>query len=177
MRKNPPNVAASLRQRLLNLAHERQEEFQAVLTRYASERLLYRLSVSPHREEFVLKGAMLFTLWGGETHRATRDLDLLGRGEPSIERMEKVFRKICQTHSEDDGLVFDVTTLRGSRIREDALYPAVRVEMVARLGVARIHLQVDIGFGDAVPTRAEKVEFPTLLDLPAPKVRVYSRER
>src|SRR5262245_52335638 len=89
--KKPKNVAASVRQRLLNLSRQTGEDFQQLLTRYASERLLYRLSTSEHAERFVLKGAMLFAVWTGQMHRPTRDLDLLGHGESSAEALGEVF--------------------------------------------------------------------------------------
>ncbi len=91
----PRNVAASVRQRLRNLAHKQQEDFQGLLTRYALERLLYRLSQSQHRDQFILKGAMLFSVWSNEPHRATRDMDLLGHGENTVFHLEQVFREIC----------------------------------------------------------------------------------
>jgi Nucleotidyl transferase AbiEii toxin, Type IV TA system len=81
MPDRPRNVGASVRQRLLNLAHARGQPMELLLTRYALERLLHRLSVSPHRERFVLKGAMLLATWFDEPHRATRDVDLLGFGD------------------------------------------------------------------------------------------------
>jgi len=170
------DVAASVRQRLLDLSRERGEEFQSVLTRYGMERLLVRLSLSPHGGEFVLKGAMLFTLWTRKPHRATRDLDLLGRGTVDIARLEGVFREICGVAAPADGVLFDATSVRGTRIREDMEYEGVRLRLDARLGQARIAIQVDVGFGDAVTPRARRVSFPTLLDLPAPVVRVYPRE-
>src|SRR5918999_492173 len=113
---SPRNVAASVRQRLLNLAHDRREDFGLMMTRYALERLMYRLSMSEHREQFVLKGAMLFALWGGEPHRPTRDLDLLGHGATDTRRLEEVFREVISVAVEDDGLEFQAETVRGERI-------------------------------------------------------------
>lgn len=170
------DLAASVRQRLLNLSRDRGEEFQAVLTRYGVERLLARLALSPSGGEFVLKGAVLFTLWTGAPHRATRDLDLLGRGATDVARMEGVFREVCGVAAPADGLVFDAGSVRGERIREDMEYEGVRVRLVAHLGKARIPLQVDVGFGDAVTPRPRRVTLPTLLDLPAPVLRAYPRE-
>jgi hypothetical protein len=147
-----------------------------VLTRYALERLLYRLSVSPHRDAFVLKGALLFTLWTGAPHRATRDLDLLGSGEPASARLEQVFRDLCALAVEPDGVAFDARSVRAAHIREDQEYEGVRVLLEARLGAARTGLQVDVGFGDAITPGPVDVAFPTLLDLPAPALRAYPRE-
>jgi predicted nucleotidyltransferase component of viral defense system len=174
--KTPRNVPASVRQRLLNVARERGEDFQGVLTRYALERLLFRLSASPHGQEFVLKGAMLFAIWTGQPHRTTRDLDLLGRGSVDIRRLEDVFRSVCKTAVEPDGLELDQRSVTGSRIREDQEYEGVRVEIAGRIGVARVHLQIDVGFGDVITPRPREIAYPTLLDYPAPRLKAYPRE-
>lgn len=170
------NLVASVRQRLLNVAKARGEEFQLVLTRFALERLLYRLSISTHNEDFVLKGAMLFTLWTGEPHRATKDLDLLGRGNPGATRLEGVFRALCRVEAQLDGLDFVETSVEGATIREEEEYLGVRVQLEARLGVARIPLQVDVGFGDVVKPGPEDVVYPSILDLPAPRLKAYTKE-
>ena len=172
----PRNVAASVRQRLLTRSREQGEEFQLVLTRYALERLLYRLSQSPHRDVFVLKGAMLFRLWTDQPHRPTKDLDLLGYGELSIERFEGIFRDVCGQAVDDDGLRFEPDSVRGERIREDQEYEGLRIHCIALLERARVTIQVDIGFGDAITPAAVAVVFPTLLDFPAPTLRAYPRE-
>ena len=170
------NVAASVRHRLLERSKQRGEDFQFVLSRYASERLLYRLSVSQYREGFVLKGALLFLLWGGELHRPTRDLDLLGFGDSSVAGLENVFRDLCATVVEDDGLVFVAESVAGGQIREDQEYGGVRVKLVAMLERAKIPVQVDIGFGDAITPAARWHNYPTLLGTPSPRLRTYPRE-
>jgi len=170
------NVAASVRQRLYDVAQRRGEDFQLVLVRYALERFLYRLAASPHSSSFILKGALLFSAWTGAPHRATRDLDMLGRGENAIESMVEAFRNVCLQAVEEDGLEFDTETMRGERIREDEEYEGVRVRLEARLGSARIPVQIDVGFGDAVTPGPVELDYPTLLELPAPHVRAYSRE-
>jgi hypothetical protein len=147
-----------------------------VLTRYVIERLLYRLSRSEHASQFVLKGAMLFRLWADQPHRPTRDLDLLGKGEPSPELLAQVFRDVCGVSVEDDGLTFDPDSVTAGRIREDQEYEGVRVECRAHLGQARINLQVDVGFGDAVSPRPSEITYPVLLDFPAPVLRAYPRQ-
>lgn len=159
-----------------NLARKQHEDFQLVLTRYAIERLLYRLTRTGYAAEFVLKGAMLFRLWADQPHRPTRDLDLLGRGDPSVDRLAAVFRAVCGAAVEDDGLLFDPATVTAGKIKEDQEYEGVRVECVARLGQARIDLQVDVGFGDAVTPGPVTVQYPGLLDLPAPELAAYPRE-
>jgi predicted nucleotidyltransferase component of viral defense system len=138
--------------------------------------MMYRLSVSVHREQFVLKGAMLFALWGGEQHRPTRDLDFLGHGTIDTGRLEKVFREVIGVKVEDDGLEFQAETVRGERIRGDEEYEGVRVHLEARLAAARIKVQIDVGFGDVVTPSPRETEYPVLLDFPAPRLRTYPRE-
>ena len=167
------NLAASVRQRLLNRARERGEDFNYLLTRYANERLLFRLAESGHRDQLVLKGATLFELWHEAVHRATRDVDLLGFGEPSVERMQAVFRELCTVDVEPDGLRFLERSVPAEPIRDGQAYGGVRVRLGADLDGARIALQVDIGFGDVVTPGVVEAEFPTLLDFPAPRLRTY----
>ncbi len=174
--KNPKNVAASVRGRLLHLAKERGDDFQLVLTRYANERLLYRLSVSEHAERFVLKGATLFTLWGGEPHRATRDVDLLGFGDPSQANLQSVFLEALEQPVVEDGIEFELDALVTGPIREDQSYGGVRIVVPARITSAQVRLQIDVGFGDAITPRPEEAELTVLLGFPAPQLRVYPRE-
>ncbi len=174
--ERPRNLAASVRQRLLNRARERREDFNYLLTRYANERLLFRLAESIHRDQFVLKGATLFELWHDAVHRATRDVDLLGFGEPAVARMQQTFQELCTLDVESDGLKFIDASVRAERIRDSQAYGGVRVRLAADLDGARITIQVDIGFGDAVTPGAVEAEFPTLLDFPAPRLRAYPRE-
>jgi predicted nucleotidyltransferase component of viral defense system len=177
VRKDKPrNLAASVRHRLTDLARKQGEEFQLVLTRYVIERLLYRLSRSPYRDEFILKGAMLFRVWTTDVHRPTRDLDLLSRGEPSLDALIQVFRDIGALAVEDDGLSFDPATVTAERIKEDQEYEGVRVGCRAQLGQARIDLQIDVGFGDAVVPRPIRVNYPAMLEFAAPVLRAYPRE-
>lgn len=175
-KRKPRNATASVRQQLANLASKLGEDFQFVMTRYVIERLLYRLSQSQERAKFVLKGAVLFQIWTGQPHRPTRDLDLLGKGSPSTERLIEVFQNICLLAVEDDGLTFDPKRITAERIKQEQEYGGVRVHCEARLGQARIELQIDVGFGDAVTPRAIKVPFPTLLAFPVPVLRAYRRE-
>lgn len=170
------NVVASVRDRLRDLARERGDDFNYLLTRFGLERLLYRLSRSRHRDDLILKGAMLFQVWGDEPHRPTRDLDLLGRGEATNRRFEQVFREICRVEVEDDGLVFDEDSVRGEEIRGPEKYGGIRVRLQASLGRARIPIQVDLGIGDAVTAGPVEIEYPTLLEMPPPILRAYSRE-
>ena len=165
------NVAASVRQQLLNIANSTGEDFGLVLTRYALERLLYRLSESKYHDQFILKGAMLFQVWTNAPHRPTRDLDLLGRGDPSLEHCEEVFRELCRILVEDDGLIFPEETVKAEKIKEEQDYDGVRVKFLARLENVRIPIQVDVGFGDAVTPGL--LDYPTLLHMPAPRIQAY----
>lgn len=174
--KGEPNIGARARARLLRLAKERGDDFQLVLLRFVHERLLYRLASSSYAESFVLKGAALFTVWTGNPHRATRDLDLLGFGDATEAHMRVVFAEIATTPGPDDGVTFDPATIETEPIRGEEAYGGVRVHLEARVATARIRLQVDIGFGDAITPEASVVEFPALLDFPAPRLRAYPRE-
>ena len=169
----PRNLAASVRQRLLNVAKRNSEAFDLVLTRYALERLLYRLGQSDYRNQFLLKGAMMFAVWDGASHRPTRDIDLLGFGSGDLAQLEHVFREICQVPVAPDGLTFFADNLRAIEIRENQEHQGVRVLFEARLENAIIPIQIDIGYGDAVTPAPEEITFPTMLDFPAPKLRAY----
>lgn len=169
------NTGASVRQRLLNLAHARGQPMELLLTRYALERLLHRLSLSPHRERFVLKGAMLLATWFDEPHRATRDVDLLGFGDPAHDALLGVFREIMAI-AVDDGVRFEINGLRIEAIREEARYGGSRLRTTAALAGARIPVTVDIGFGDAVEPGILDIDLPVLLGMPSPHLRAYPPE-
>lgn len=167
---------ASIRQRLLDRARGYGEDFQLVLDRFAVERLLYRLSISPHRDQFLLKGAMLFAVWFDVPHRPTRDADFLGFGSADPERTAGILRELCVMDL-DDGLTFDLDSLDIEETREAASYAGLRVRLNATLGSARCHVQWDVGFGDAVTPGPVETDYPVLLDdMPAPRLRVYPRE-
>lgn len=175
MPERPRNVGASVRARLLNLARERGQAMELLLTRYALECLLHRLSLSPHRDRFVLKGALLLTTWIADPHRATRDVDLLGFGDSAPEVILATFRDICAI-GVNDGVAFDADGMRVDLIREELEYGGVRLRTIATLAGARIPIVVDIGFGDAVEPGIEEIELPVLLDRPTPRLRAYPRE-
>ncbi|MDH3209455.1 MAG: nucleotidyl transferase AbiEii/AbiGii toxin family protein [Burkholderiaceae bacterium] len=175
MPDRPRNIGASVRQRLLNLAHARGQPMELLLTRYALERLLHRLSLSPHRERFVLKGAMLLATWFDEPHRATRDVDLLGFGDAAEDALLGTFREIMAVEV-DDGVSFDLKGLRVEAIREEVEYGGSRLRTTAALAGARIPITVDIGFGDAVEPGVDDIDLPVLLDMPSPHLRAYPPE-
>jgi hypothetical protein len=170
------NVGASVRQRLLNLAHARGQPMELLLTRYALERLLHRLSLSPHRERFVLKGAMLLATWFDEPHRATRDVDLLGFGDAAADALLDAFREIMAIEV-DDGVIFDLPGLKIEAIREEVEYGGSRLRTAAALAGARIPITVDIGFGAAVEPGVDEIDLPVLLDMPSPHLGAYPPER
>lgn len=177
MSKRPAaNVAHSVRDRLLSIARRDGIDFNFILSRYAVERFLYRLAKSEHRDRFILKGAMLFAVWTHRPHRPTRDLDLLGLGDLSEASVRGIFQSVFEEPVEPDGLAFDPESIAVSEIRAEEEYQGRRVKALARLGTAKVFLQVDIGIGDAVTPPPEEVTFPVLLDMPAPKLRAYARE-
>jgi Nucleotidyl transferase AbiEii toxin, Type IV TA system len=170
------NLRASVRQKLLNLAQERNDDFGLVLTKYGLERMLFRLSKSKYRDTFILKGALLFELWTKERYRATRDADFLAKGDNSPERFMRIFRKISALEVQDDGLRFDSKTVQAERIKENEDYEGIRLTLTAFLDKAQIPIQIDIGFGDAISPGPIESEYPTLLNLPAPRLLTYPRE-
>lgn len=167
------DLAASVRARLLNVAKAQGVDFNQVLVRFALERILYRLSQSAHADHFLLKGALLFTLWYDLPHRTTRDADLLGFGPSDLESIAKTFRDIASVEVED-GIVFDPATVNVEEIRKDAGYAGARVLITGELAKARCKTQIDIGFGDAVTPGPVHAVYPVLIaDLPAPRLRTY----
>mgnify|MGYP005855731233 CR=1 FL=1 len=169
------NVGASVRARLQNLARETGQSFELILTRYALERLLYRLSTSAFSDRFVLKGAMLLTSWFSDPRRATRDLDLLWFGDPSPDTMVAAFKEILALDVED-GVDFDSDAVRVDQIREEIEYGGLRLRTTASISGARIAVTVDVAFGDAVEPGTELIDYPCMLDLPVPRLRAYARE-
>ncbi|MDE2003440.1 MAG: nucleotidyl transferase AbiEii/AbiGii toxin family protein [Betaproteobacteria bacterium] len=168
-----PNVAASVRARLLNVAKAQGVDFNQVLVRFALERILYRMTQSQHADRFLLKGALLFTLWYDMPHRATRDADLLGFGASDLASVAETFRDTAAV-AVDDGIAFDPASVTVEEIRKEAGYGGVRVIIAGELAKARCKTQIDVGFGDAVTPAPVDSVYPVLLDdLPAPKLRAY----
>jgi len=170
------NIAASVRQRLLNKARETGRPFNELLQYFAMERFLYRLSKSHYADNFVLKGALMLTVWKAPLSRPTIDIDLLGRIDNSIETIVEVTKEICRQEVEPDGIAFDVASIEAERIAEDADYEGIRVRFRGSLGTAQIVMQLDIGFGDILVPSPEPTNYPTILDLPAPQLRGYTKE-
>lgn len=175
-RRKIRDVPASIRQRLLNLAREQGIRFNSVLQRYAAERFLYRLSISAEVNRFTLKGAALFRVWTGQEMRPTHDVDFLSAGPEDHAAIRAALDAICGSPCPEDGVVFDSETMRIANIREEQPDGGVRARIDGRLGQARLALQVDIGFGDVITPGPEEQDYPTLLDLPAPRLWTYPRE-
>lgn len=169
-------IARSVHDRLLKLAAAGKEDFNAILGRYANERILYRLTRTKHGKRFILKGASLFVLWLGRAHRSTRDLDLLGSGKIDPAVLHSVFADVCEVAVEPDGVKFDPASITVAEIREGQEYGGLRVKLRGLMGTARLSIQIDVGIGDAITPTPEEATFPTLLDMPAPTLRVYPRE-
>ncbi len=173
MAKAPSNVAASVRQRLLNLARAQGQLFDVVLVAFGLERLLYRLSQSSYRDRFVLKGGLLVTLWTADTGRFTRDIDFLAFGPDDEENLRTAFAEILAVEA-NDGLVFDAANLTAVPIREDQVYGGMRLRTTAHLGSTRITVTIDLGFGDALGDPQYQVAYQSLLDFPPTVIRAYS---
>jgi len=173
--QEPDGRAESVRQRLRNELRLRGEDVTVGLTRYAIERLLYRLGRSAHRERFVLKGATLFAIWG-KAYRPTRDVDFTGYGDPSPESVIAAFREVCDTPDEVSLLVFDTSTIAAVPIRDGSEYHGLRVTIRARLGQSDIPLQIDVGFGNAIVPGPEEKEYRTILGDPPPRILAYPPE-
>ncbi|EPU6914867.1 TPA: nucleotidyl transferase AbiEii/AbiGii toxin family protein [Pseudomonas aeruginosa] len=175
--KGVKNAAASISARLLNLARQRGDSFQHIQTRYALERLLFRISQTPEAAGYVLKGAMLFVTWPEHVYRPTRDIDLLGHGDPSPDAILELFRRICRVEVPEDGITFDPTTLSVQPVRERDRYQGICLSLEGQMGSARIPVQVDIGFGDHVYPEPEPQNFPNLLPgLPQARILMYPPE-
>ena len=174
----PPKdpVAQSVFDRLKTLAVQRKEDFNSLLARYSNERFLYRLSRTEHAPRFVLKGAMLFVVWLNRLHRPTRDMDFLGYGEITEQNLRAVFTGICGLEAEPDGLVFDASSIEVEALRENQVYHGLRVKIAGKLGNARANIQIDVGIGDAVFPEPVEIDYPTLLNLPSPRLKIYPAE-
>jgi hypothetical protein len=170
------NLAALVKQRLISYAQTNGLDFNALLSRFTMERLLYRLSKSTYDSDFYLKGAMLFVLWERNPHRPTKDLDLLFIPEHDQGELERIFKEVCSMPVTDDGLFFDPESVTVEEIREVTAYGGLRVKLVAYLGKGRVPLQVDVGLGDSVYPETDWTEFPPLLEFSAPRIRAYPTE-
>ena len=170
------NRAASVKQRLLNMARAQGRGFDILLVRYTLERLLFRLSQSAYRDSYILKGGMLVTQWLDHDNRETRDADFLSFGESDAETIKTAFAEIMAIAS-DDGLVFDIAALAATAIREEMGYGGIRLKTNAYLERTRVPVTLDIAFGDALVDAAQSIEYPSLLDMERPNIRAYPPEQ
>jgi hypothetical protein len=170
------HLGASVRQRLLNQARAQNRPFQEVLQYFAMERFLHRLGKSPYADRFILKGALLLTAWRAPASRPTMDIDLAGRTNNQLDHIKEVVSAVCDVGADPDGIEFNRDSIQVSRIKEDADYEGVRAQFHAVLARARIPMQLDIGFGDVITPGPTEVEYPTMLDFPAPVLRAYPKE-
>lgn len=174
--KTIKNIPASIRQRLLNTSKETNRTFNEVLQYYAMERFLYRLAISNYTNDFILKGALLLKIWDNVEFRPTKDIVLLGQTSNDQEEIKGIIHDIIQMPYDDDGIIFNANSVGTETIKEDADYEGVRVCFTANLDNARINMQLDIGFGDAITPAPSKKEYPTILQLPSPILLCYPPE-
>lgn len=170
------DIAASVRGRLTNLARETNRPLQELMQYFVMERFLFRLSQSRHSDRFVLKGALMFTVWGTPQSRATRDIDLLARADNSVEAMTQMIRDICDQPVATDGVDFVRDSIQGTVTKNEAEYSGVRVNFTAMIQNARLPMQIDIGFGDVIYPNTIRIEYPTLLDFEPPHLVGYPKE-
>ena len=176
MKKEIKNIEASVRAKLTNKAEETHRPFSEILQYYAMERFLYRLSQTDHVDKFILKGALMFTVWQVPLRRTTMDIDLLGRLENQIPKIESIIKDACRQNVAADGLLFDVATVKCQKIKEGADYEGVRVKLMGFLEKARISMQIDVGFGDAIYPKPKMIDYPVILDFPKPHLKGYPIE-
>lgn len=176
MKKVVTNIQASIRDRLRNKAKETNRPFAEVLQYYGMERFLYRFGRSKYADKFVLKGALLFTVWQIPERRTTLDIDFLARYDNQVASIEAVIRHVCDVSVEPDGLIFDAKTIQGRKIKEDADYEGVRVKFMGFLERSHIPMQIDMGFGDIVYPKTKVIDYPVILDFPKPQLKGYPPE-
>ena len=170
------NIGASVRARLLNIARRSGQDYNRALIRYAQERLLFRLSVSPFRDNFILKGALLFLSYDMPDLRPTKDIDFLCSGVMNdVDGIKSMLDEVASIKS-DDGVSYYANTIAIEPIAEESEYGGLRVTLECSVGGARNVLQIDIGFGDKIVAGPVDIDYPVLLDFPAPRIRVYSLE-
>lgn len=176
MRQAIKNYPASVRSRLEKAAKESDRGFSEVLLFYSMERFLYRLTQIPEGSSFILKGGVMFRVWDAAAPRPTRDLDLMSSSTNDMAELSRIMSSACAVSFEEDGIVFDPKSIRAEKIKEDADYEGVRIKLEGKLGTAKTPLQIDIGFGDVVVPKPVVIDYPTIIDLPAPKLKTYTKE-
>lgn len=176
MKKDIKNIQASVRAQLKNKTKESNCSFSEILQYYAIERFLYRLGCSEYADKFILKGALMFTVWQVPERRTTLDIDFATHFDNKIASIERVIKNVCKLPVVPDGLIYDVETIKGYKIKEDAQYEGVRIKFRAFLERTRITMQIDVGFGDIIYPKAKLINYPVILNFPEPHLKVYSAE-
>lgn len=175
--RNLTNVSASVRAKLLNKARASKRPFSELLQYFAMERFLYRLSISPHSQKFILKGALMFTAWEFTKHRATMDIDMLANTSNNLDNLITIIRDICHFQPDvDDGILFDGGTVEGKVSQTHKEYSGVQLKFDGKLSGARIQMKVDIGFGDIISPSPSQITYPSILPFPSPKLKGYTAE-
>ncbi len=170
------NLPISIKARLKNMSEDLKMPTDKILSYYAMERFLHRLSETKYNDRLVLKGALMFTVWDIKNRRVTMDIDFLSYLSNKQGVIEKVVKEICLAPVIDDGIVFDVSTMSSKKIKEGAEYEGVRTKFKAYLGKTRIQMQLDFGFGDKIYPGPTLIKYPTLLGSLPPEIRGYSVE-
>ena len=176
MKKDIKNMQASIRALLQNKAKETRRPFSEILQYYGMERFLYRFSRSKYADKFILKGALMFTVWHVSERRTTLDIDFSAHYDNQTSSIEKVIKDVCNFAVVPDGLIFDTATIRGRKIKEDADYEGVRVKFLGFLERSRITMQIDVGFGDVIYPKPKTIDYPVILDFPKPHLKGYTAE-
>lgn len=176
MNPETKDPVASIQGKLLNLARKTGKPYGELLLYYGMERFLYRLSESMHRDEFILKGGLVFRGWGMIFRRPTRDMDLRDFTVNSARNLMSIVQEICVFDVEEDGMTFLNDSVRVEEVQVDADYRGLRVSFTGTLGRSRIPIQIDISFADEIVPRPVEVVYPTLLGMPSPRLFGYPPE-
>lgn len=175
--KQLTNKSASIRARLHNIARKENIDLNVLIVLYMQERILYRLSKSEYRDNFVLKGGLLLFAHNGFKGRPTQDMDLLGKQTSNdMNSIQNVFKEVL-SQDYKDGLIFSTDTMTIEKINEDAKYNGVRLKIRCLLGNAANIINIDIGFGDVIIPKPIEMQFPCILDSePVPDINAYTIE-
>ena len=176
MKPGVKNLGASVLARLKNYATETKQTFNEVLIYYGLERFLYRISVSRHENQFILKGALVMLTWPQSHIRTTSDMDLRSYINPDLQTVIEIMREICELETAPDGIEFDPNTVTATNILETASCPGIRVRLTGYINKTRIHLQIDLAFTDPVFPKPIKANYPSILQFPEPRILVYPKE-
>jgi Nucleotidyl transferase AbiEii toxin, Type IV TA system len=169
-------VGKSVKNRLNNIAKQTNRQHSDLLQYYAMERFLYRLSVSTHRDKFLLKGALLLQSVDNNLARATKDIDFIATFLAREDRLKSMLIDCVNTPVQDDGVGFDAKSITISEIQRDTRYCGFRVLIKGKIDTAQIGVQLDIGFGTSIIPGPMEISYPSLLDFEAPKILGSSLE-